>query len=70
MRKYLACLLCIKHGYSYQHGYYGDVLLLAVDPNRRSGPKPWVCRKCIKKHSKLTDREFLELINKAIQQKP
>lgn len=70
MRRQLKCCLCKTYGYGHQRGWSAEVLVLAVDPNVRSGPKPWICRNCIKLNSKLSDENFLELIRKAIQQKP
>lgn len=68
MKHQLKCCLCNSPGYAIKKVWYREHLLLAVRPNVRSGPRPWVCRRCLKKNSKLTDEDFLKLINKAILQ--
>jgi len=65
MKHRLKCSLCPTVGYGNNRTRWKEVLLLAVQPNLRGQPKKWVCRKCIRKHWKLSDEDFLEVFTTA-----
>lgn len=70
MRKDIQCAFCRATGDGSGPAYYSSPFLLAVRPNTLTLPKGWVCRTCLEKYAKLSDREFLNKFNKAIQRKP
>jgi hypothetical protein len=48
-----------------EHHFFGGRLLLAIRPNVRDKDKRyWICRECLYKHSKQSDKEFKDWIEK------